>query len=61
MPTKRNVTSHISLHGHGRTKFFQTPGRRETTVSLRMTTKTDQANIRSNLTVQVFEKHTFFV
>jgi len=32
MPAKINVTSHISC-GHGRTKFFQNPDGRETTLA----------------------------
>jgi len=41
MPAKINVPSHISLHTWLRpNKFFRNPDGRETTLAIRMTTKT---------------------
>jgi len=41
MPAKMNVTSHISLHTWSRrTKFFHILDGRETTLAIRMSTKT---------------------
>jgi len=41
MPAKINVTSQIFLHMWSRhTKFFQNPDGQETTLAIRMTTKT---------------------
>ena len=64
MPAKINVTSHISLHTWWRrTKFFQNPDGRETTL---VTGHQDDnkntyvANILCSLTFKVFQKHTFF-
>jgi len=40
MSAKINATSHLHTRGHGRTKLFQNPDGRETTLATRMTTKT---------------------
>jgi len=71
-----NVTSHISFQqkqtsqaifpstrGHGRTKFFQNPDGRETTLTTghhHDNKRTYEANNLCCLTFKVFQKHTFF-
>ena len=64
MPAKINVTSHISLHTWSRrTKFFQNPDGRETTLVTghqEDNKNTYVANILCSLTFKVFHKHTFF-
>jgi len=62
MPANINVTSHISLHTWSRrTKFFQNPVGRETTLAIRMTTKTLMKKHSCSLTFKVFQKHTFYL
>ena len=65
MPVKINVRSHISLHTWSRrTKFFQNPVGRETTLVTGNhqddNKNTYEANILCSLTFKVFQKHTFF-
>ena len=64
MPAKLNVTSHISLHTWlRRTKFFQNPDGRETTLATGHqddNKNTYEVNILCSLTFKVFQKHTFF-
>jgi len=64
MPAKINVTSHISFHTWSRrTKFFQNPDGRETTLATGHQDKnknTYEANILCNPTFKVFQKHTIF-
>ena len=62
MPAKINVSS-LYTRGHGRTKFFQNPDGRETTLATGHqddNKTTYEANILCSLTFKVFQKHTFF-
>jgi len=64
MAAKLNVPSHNSLHTWlCRTKFFQNPDGRETTLLSGHqddNKNTYEANILCSLTFKVFQKHTFF-
>ena len=64
MPAKINVESHFPFtRGHGRTKFFQNPDGRETTLAIGHqddNKNTYEANILCSLTFKVFQKHGIF-
>jgi len=65
MPEKKQTSQAIfpSTRSHGRTKFFQNPDGRETTLVTGHqddNKNTYEANILCSLTFEVFQKHTFF-